>query len=156
MSGIVEYQDSEGYCCSGNCIIETETKTLVAGCNNSVIPTDGSVTSIGEFAFYECSKLTSITIPNGVTSIGESAFEGCSGLKCITVPVGVTNIGESAFNGCNGLTSITIPNSVTNIGRGAFYGCNGLTIYAEAAAKPDGWNSYWNSNDRPVVWGYKS
>ena len=155
LTSITVERGNKKYHSSGNCLIETETKILVKGCNNSVIPTDGSVTSIGEFAFYECSELTSITIPNGVTSIGESAFYGCSGLTSITISDGVTSIGESAFNGCNGLTSIIIPNSVTNIGSGSFYGCSGLTIYAEAAAKPDGWNSYWNSSDRPVVWGYK-
>ena len=64
------------YHSAGNCIIETESKTLIAGCKNSVIPSDGSVTSIGDSAFNGCSGLTSITIPNSVTSIGDSAFNG--------------------------------------------------------------------------------
>ena len=82
-----------------------------------------SVTSIGVRAFYECSGLTSITIPNSVTSIGESAFYGCSGLTSITIPNSVTSIGQHAFNGCTGLTSVTIPNSVTSIGICAFEYC---------------------------------
>ena len=86
-----------------------------------------SVTSIGSFAFYECSSLTSVTIPNSVTSIGNKAFEDCSSLTSITIPNSVTSIGSSAFSGCSGLTSITIPNSVTSIGYGAFYECSGLT-----------------------------
>lgn len=81
-----------------------------------------SVTSIGGSAFYNCSGLTSVTIPNSVTSIGSSAFYGCNGLTSITIPNSVTSIGESAFSGCSGLTSITIPNSVTSIGSYAFYG----------------------------------
>ncbi len=97
------------YHSSGNCIIETKSKTLIAGCKNNVIPTDGSVTSIGQVAFSRCDGLTSITIPNSVTSIGRYAFYDCSGLKSITIPNSVTSIGESAFSGCSSLTIINIP-----------------------------------------------
>ncbi len=86
-----------------------------------------SVTSIGSVAFYGCSGLTSITIPNSVTSIGNDAFYRCSGLTSITIPNSVTSIGGEAFSGCKVLTSITIPNSVTSIGEFAFSGCSSLT-----------------------------
>ena len=85
-----------------------------------------SVTSIGEYAFNDCEKLTSITIPNSVTSIGEHAFSGCYNLSSITIPNSVTSIGDLAFEYCYNLTSITIPNSVTSIGWGAFWGCDKL------------------------------
>ena len=85
------------------------------------------MTSIGERAFYGCSALTSVTIPNGVTTIGEGAFYGCSALTSITIPNSVTSIGVEAFRECSGLTLVTIPNSVTSIGNGAFSGCRGLT-----------------------------
>ncbi len=115
------------YHSENNCIIDTEEKELVVGFKNSVIPSDGSVTSIGYRAFDDCTGLTSITIPNSITSIGSSAFRYCTGLTSITIPNSVTSIGDLAFYGCTGLTSITIPDSVTSIGRSAFCGCTGLT-----------------------------
>jgi len=108
-----------------NAIIETATNTLIQGCKNTIIP--NSVTSIGDYAFYNCDGLTSITIPNSVTTIGESAFLGCDGLTSVTIPNSVTSIENGAFKACTGLTSITIPNSVTWIGYHAFSGCTGLT-----------------------------
>ena len=96
-----------------------------SGLTSVTIP--NSVTSIGWYAFSGCSGLTSVTIPNSVTSIGESAFYGCSGLTSVTIPNSVTSIGGSAFSYCTALTSVTIPNSVTSIGESAFRGCSGLT-----------------------------
>ena len=90
-----------------------------------VIPS--SVTSIGDYAFKDCLKLTSVTIPNNVTTIGGNAFSGCSGLTSITVGNGVTSIGGYAFSNCAGLTNINIPNSVTSIGEFVFYQCSGIT-----------------------------
>jgi len=86
-----------------------------------------SVTSIGDYAFDDCTGLTNVTIGNSVTSIGDYAFNGCRSLISITIPSSVTSIGEEAFWGCVGLTSITIPSSVTSIGNGAFSGCSSLT-----------------------------
>ena len=85
------------------------------------------VTSIGSYAFYECTRLTSVTIGNSVTSIGDEAFRYCSGLTSVTIPNSVTSIGEWAFYNCSSLTSVTIPNSVTRIGDYAFWYCSGLT-----------------------------
>ena len=103
------------------------------------------VTSIGEYAFYNCSALTSVTIPNSVTSIGSGAFSRCTALTSVTIPSGVTSIGSLAFNGCTALTSITIPSSVTSIVSGAFQGCTNLTdIYcgfAEGAVSGAPWGA---------------
>ena len=166
LTSITVEQGNAVYHSAGNCIIQTASGTLIAGCKNSVIPDDGSVTSIGDSAFYNCSGLTSITIPDSVTSIGQSAFYNCSGLTDvyyqgdlsgwvkiefggydsnpmiytdnlyingellkgdIIIPEGTEKIGDYAFDNCSGLTSIIIPDSVTSIGTGAFYDCSGLT-----------------------------
>ena len=96
-----------------------------SGLTSIIIP--NSVTSIGQSAFYGCSSLTNITIPDSVTSIGDSAFYECRGLTSVTLGNGVTSIGEHAFIRCIDLTSITIYDSVTNIGDGAFQECSSLT-----------------------------
>ena len=88
-----------------------------------------SVTTIGNFAFKNCSGLTGeLIIPDSVTTIGESAFYHCSSLTKLTIGNGVTVIKDSTFNSCSGLTELTIGSNVTAIrGEGAFAGCSGLT-----------------------------
>ena len=81
---------------------------------------------LGDYAFYFCSGLTSLTLPSGVTEIGDYAFSICSGLTSLTIPSSVTEIGNSAFYCCSGLTSLTLPSSVTSIGTSAFFCCYGL------------------------------
>ncbi len=179
LTNMVVADNNKTYHSNGNCIIETESKKLISGCKNSIIPNDGSVTSIGFSAFENCSELTNITIPSDITLIFPYAFRGCSGLTSVTIPDSVTYIDSSAFYGCDnlkyneydngyylgnsdnpyvaliraqntsissciinentkiiypyafygcsGLTSVTIPDSVTSIGDRAFYGCSGLT-----------------------------
>ena len=108
----------------------TKFYALVDGSYDINIPEklgDGNytVTAIGENAFYNCSALAKVTIPQSVTSIGDGAFQNSS-LTDVTIPQGVTSIGEDAFYNCYGLTSVTIPQSVASIGKQAFRECRQL------------------------------
>ena len=147
LTKITVEEENPVYHSKGNCLIETESKTLVIGCQTSIIPTDGSVTSIGNGAFGYCSGLTSIVIPDGVTSIKMYTFCGCSDLTFLIIPDSVTSIEEHAFLKCSDLTSIVIPDSVVSIGGAAFYLCPALTdIYFT------GTESEWEAITKGEVW----
>jgi hypothetical protein len=105
----------------GNALYTNNNKYVSLDLSGSMFP------SIGQSSFYECTGLTSITIPDSVTSIGEEAFWACHSLASVTIGNSVTSIGEKAFWICHSLASVTIGNSVTSIGDGAFYGCTSLT-----------------------------
>ena len=108
-----------------------------------------NVTEIGSYAFYECSTVQTITIPNTVTHIREYAFAKCISLTEIKIPTSVVSLGNRVLANCNSLTKVYIPASVTEVGGFLFIGCNtsALTIYCEASGKPSSWNSYYASNN---------
>ena len=81
---------------------------------------------IGKYAFYDCRRLKSLTLPAGITKIGDCAFQYCYGLTSLTLSAGITEIGAEAFRR-SGLTSLTLPTGITSIGSSAFEGCSGLT-----------------------------
>lgn len=93
----------------------------------TVSPDGEAVTSIGERAFYECTSLTSVVIPNSVTSIEYCAFNSCESLTSVVIGERVTSIGSNAFCGCTSLISIEIPDSVESIGHYAFSNCSSLS-----------------------------
>ncbi len=100
------------YHSAGNCLIETASKTLLLGCNNSVIPTDGTVTRIGNRAFAGCSGLTNIILPDTVTIVGYFAFSSCTNLTSVTIPKGVRELQQFVFADCTNLTTINYQGTV--------------------------------------------
>ena len=98
------------------------------------------LTKVGEFAFSECTNLSSIILPDGITSIDQYAFQLCKALLSIDLPDSISTIGEGAFLSCENLTSIVIPNNVSRIEKNTFYNCFGL----ESVSIPEGLKSVGN------------
>ena len=123
-------RDNRGYGTEGKLSVLDLSEAKIVKGGDSYYSGDNCYTSndeIGEYAFKDCSRLTSLTLPVGITSIGYDAFAYCSGLTSLTLPAGITSIGEYAFSGCSGLTSLTLPAGITSIDKYAFSGCSRLT-----------------------------
>ncbi len=116
------YNDGGGYVFSG----------YMGNDSNVILPNRiyGNIYTIGDYAFCECTEVTSITIPDGVQGLGILAFYGCTNLTSVSIGNGVQTIGFNAFSDCTNLTSITIPDGVQTIERSAFDGCDNLTSVA--------------------------
>ena len=146
------------YHAEGNCIIETKSKKLIHGFSSSIIPSDGSVTTIGYMAFNAVHGMENVIIPDCITEIEPAAFDQCSGLTHITIGKGITTLGNDVFSRCGfvnlvipnhittlegntfwgnlDLESVTIPDSIISIDEGAFAECTNLTtVYFESKAQ---------------------
>lgn len=143
------------YYSAGNCVINSKTKAVIAGCKNSVIPADGSIEEIETSAFEGCSALSAITIPQGIKVVGNSAFRDCTSLKSIVIPEGTIWIGQDTFRNCSSLTKVIIPQSVSTVSSWAFRECYQAKFYCRATQKPSGWDSFWNETSCSVTWGYQ-
>ncbi|MBR4287863.1 MAG: leucine-rich repeat domain-containing protein [Clostridia bacterium] len=127
------------YLSKDNCILSNDEKTVLFGCNGSVIPE--TVTAIGDYAFDGCTTMTSMIIPSGVTSIGDFAFAGCTSLANVVIPDSVTEIGTRAFFGCTSLNTIALPKQNVQLGSHLFGLCASLTSVTlpEDIKKIDPW-----------------
>ena len=146
----IQYTSSDGK-------VVTPNNTNVFGANivsnnyidgQGIISFDGPVTMIGNNALENCTKLTSVTIPDSIITIGQFAFNNCTSLTSVNIGDSVTTIGNHAFYRCTSLTSVTIPDSVTTIDGSAFYNCTSLTsVYCKATLPPSlGHTSVFDSN----------
>jgi|GEM_PF-1162542 len=109
-----------------NCIIERATGVLIAGCKSSVIPVDGSITEIGQYAFFGSSLLTEINVPESVMSIGQYAFQNCRSLTSIDFPSNLLSIGQYAFCGCSEIKNVEVPGSISVLENNTFMNCSSL------------------------------
>ena len=129
LESITVSENNSTFVAVDNCLMRGKnmsTKSIVLGCKTSKIPTDGSVSSIGSYAFSG-SDLTSIILPEGIEYVGDCAFSGCTSVTSISLPESLTHIGYSAFYGCEGITEVHIGKNVVTIEYGAFGLCSNLT-----------------------------
>ncbi len=130
---------------TNGCLISSDG-VLVLGCDESVIPTDGSVKSIGYGAFMGCDTLTELTLPEGILSIGDKAFSGCKSLVSVKLPEGVKRIGSEAFAGCTKLADVTLSDGLTHIMYYAFSGCTSLQSVTVPASVKEIMSEAFDSN----------
>lgn len=126
--GIRKNLDGEALVELANQVVESKLPQVVDGTVTEITAEDlAGATQIKDYAFWNCSGLTGVTIPNSVTSVGTCAFSGCSGLRSVTIGNSVTIIGQQAFVDCSSLRSVTIGSSVRSIAHQAFETCSSLT-----------------------------
>lgn len=142
--------DNPKYCSENGCLIDKETSTLIRAIVGAVVPDDGSVTKIGNYAFANHEEIVCLNIPNTIIEIGGFAFNNCKNLKNVIIPETVVKLGyrafgncralskvqlpdnglsaieDYAFTGCSSLTNIDLPDSIICLGCGTFSGCTGL------------------------------
>lgn len=127
-----------------SCLVSSDG-VLLLGCDESVIPTDGSVKSIGYGAFAGC-NLTELVIPEGISSIGDKSFSGCKSLVSVKLPEGVKSIGSEAFAGCTKLADVTLSDGLTRIMFYAFSGCTSLQSVTVPASVKEIMSEAFDSN----------
>lgn len=149
---IVIQDGGKTYRSENNCIIEIDTKKIIAGCKTSIIPTDGSVEIIGKAAFNGCKGFTTMTIADGIKTIEANAFKDCVNLSSVTIADSVSSIEQNAFSSCIALTSIKLPESLTTISMDAFSSCKELTsVSIPASVTKIEANAFFNCRKLKVV-----
>ena len=138
-----QVQKVPGYLCAGLLHLDT-----------IVLP--NSVTSIGSYAFYNCSSLKSINLPEGLTSLPTSLFENCSALDSISIPASVTTINQDAFYNCSSLAKVNLDEGLKTVGQRAFRGCAMRAVTVPSTVTSLGQSTFAAMpNLKTVVWNAK-
>lgn len=144
-------QGNRSFTVQGNCLICTDTKTLIKGFDNSVIPNDGSVEKIGAYAF-EFLNITEITIPDGITEIGAYAFSDCSSLKTLVIPESVRKIGENVtMDFSNDIFYKGTSEQWDKIDKKDAFIYQNPTVYFYSAEQPENEDNYWHYVDGVIT-----
>lgn len=157
LESIIVADENTVYYSSYNCLIHVETKTLVLGCKNSIIPDDGSVTAIGDSAFISCSGLNNFKIPDSITTIGQRAFYGCSNLTDIVIPVSISSIDYNAFKSCPLLNNVYYGGTSEQWSTISIDSSNSelksANIYYYSLEEPTNEGNYWHYVEGiPTIW----
>lgn len=112
-----------------------------------------SVVSVAGSAFYGCSAVETLTLSANLKTIGNNAFANLTLLKELVLPASLTKIGSYAFSGLESVESVVLPSNVTELGAYAFFQCDYATVYTEFTEEPEDWHARWNPSYRPVVYG---
>lgn len=145
LQNVIISTENKKYCIVNNCLIDNEAKKLLEGREDSIIPNDGSVMSVGYSAFACCEGLSNITIPESITTIDDYAFKDCVGLKNMILPNNVKTIGTGAFAECANIDSIAIPENIVCIGQNSFDKCDKLA--SVRFVNTNGWYLTKNKED---------
>ena len=132
-------EDNNAFCSEDGVLFSKDKRTLIAyaAASSAVYDIPAGVDSIGDYAFYFCNNLTTLTIPESVTSVGERSFQNCTRLSSFTLPGSLTSIAKSAFRHCRAFTTVAIPANVTSIDSLAFKCCKALTEIIVSADSRD-------------------
>ena len=158
------YWGYKGYACSNDFVYGIKNDNAISvvkyiGSDVSLeIPSSYeslSVSHVEKYAFYNQGLIKNISLPSGLKTIGDFAFCDCVRLEKIIMPNGTVSIGRYVFNGCSNLRYVVIPSTVTTIGESTFYKCDDALLFFGVEARPSGYDSNFNSDQRRAYWGYK-
>lgn len=136
LAAITVHPDNPVYMSVDGVLFDKSGTKLIAcpGAKEGEYQAPATVRTLAPSAFYGCSRLTSITLPESLTEIGTDAFRSCTVLKSVNIPEGITEISDRLFYGCGFLQSVSIPDGVVTIGASAFYNCKRMVLSALPSA----------------------
>lgn len=143
-------ENNPQYVGAGGCLIDKNSNKIINGFAKSVIPEDGTATSIGDYAFANIDGLVSITIPSVIEKVGNYAFKGCVNLETVTIDSGETIFGIDVFDSCSSLDNLVLPSGM-DITQGMFKNCSGLKTLTLDGVESIGNSAFYRCTSLPRV-----